>query len=65
MNLGTLDLSSLPPVAVWCMVVIILVCHVLPDAISFVPKGSTTPLASSTDGTSSAPSSPTTKSSVA
>lgn len=34
MNLGTLDLSMWPPALVWSLLVIVLVCHVLPDAIS-------------------------------
>lgn len=52
MNLGTLDLSMWPPVLVWSLLVIVLVCHVLPDAIALAPKTSTS-LPPSTDGTPS------------
>lgn len=52
MNLGTLDLSTLPPALVWALVVIVLVCHVLPDAIRISPKPTTSPLPS-TGGTPS------------
>jgi hypothetical protein len=63
MNIGTLDLSYLPPAIAWVMVVIVLVCHVLPDVISF-EKTRTISLPSSTAGTSSPVSSTTTSSSV-
>lgn len=43
MNLGTLDLSTLPPVALWCLIVIVLVCHVLPDAITLAPSRKSSP----------------------
>lgn len=35
MNLGTLDLSTLPPTLAWCVVVVILICKVLPTVITF------------------------------
>lgn len=43
MNLGTLDLSMWPPALVWSLLVIVLVCHVLPDAIALSPKSPTSP----------------------
>lgn len=52
MNIGTLDLSTLPPTLAWCLVVIVLVCKVLPDVISFETSGRIS-LPSSTGGTSS------------
>lgn len=38
MTLGTLDLSMWPPALVFALVVIVLVCHVLPDVISLSPS---------------------------
>lgn len=38
MNLGTLDLTTLPPALVLCLVVIVLVCHVLPDVLTLSPS---------------------------
>lgn len=51
MNLGTLDLSMWPPALVWSLLVIVLVCHVLPDAIALTPRAS-----ASTAPTSAVPS---------
>lgn len=56
MNLGTLDLSMLPPAALWALVCIVLVCHVLPDALSLAPKRTTSPLPSMGGTNSPAPS---------
>lgn len=64
MNLGTVDLSMLPAGLAWALVVIVLVCHVLPDVITLTGTPKTSPQPS-TAGTSSAQPSPTTKSSVA
>lgn len=52
MNIGTLDLSTLPPTLAWCLVVIVLVCKVLPDVISFESTGKIS-LPPSTAGTNS------------
>ena len=58
------DLSMWPPALVFALVVIVLVCHVLPDVLS-ISSHQPTSLPLSTGGTSSVPPSPTTTSSVA